>query len=544
MRRLFFPKMMIWLASLGLCLLANALTILAAVCKGRLLDVAMEGAISRNGHLIFQLLLAVALASLGSFAYNALRWTWIEHALKHLRDAFFSSLLRRPYRSFLALPEGEILAKYSQQIGQLENEFYLPLGRFSQMLIQVLAVSAALFRLNAFLAALSIFCCSLAFLAPKLLEKRVSAASDARRLAFERHAEKIQSWLSHFEVIKNYRIEAIIARRFQHSMKEYRDADWEFERLKSVSGGFGFLASLGARSAVLFCSGCLVYRGQITVGLFYSVMALVDSLGPALYWLSKLYQDVLATRPIRQSLASFIQEGEKEAAEGTVRLDPKGSVSVHYDHVSAAYGERILFREADLHFHERGVYLLQGPSGCGKSSAIRLLLGIDEALSGQVCINGYPVGALANRREIITVVQQEACLLQSSLRDNLTLYREYPENELFRVLAAVGLERLADRDCLNQEISENGANLSGGEKKRLSLARALLRRTPILILDEPLANVDPANVERIEDLIFSLKEQLILVISHQFSEAKLNRFRAIYDFKDGRIVPRNGGAHA
>ena len=94
----------------------------------------------------------------------------------------------------------------------------------------------------------------------------------------------------------------------------------------------------------------------------------------------------------------------------------------------------------------------------------------------------------------------------------------------FETLKSVGLGRYANPQSLDGIVTENGANFSGGEKKRICLARALLRDTDVLILDEPLANLDPATAERIEDLLLSIPNKTILVVSHQFTETKLHYF--------------------
>ena len=97
-------------------------------------------------------------------------------------------------------------------------------------------------------------------------------------------------------------------------------------------------------------------------------------------------------------------------------------------------------------------------------------------------------------------------------------------------LNSVGLEKFASTDMLNSVVSENGSNFSGGEKKRICLARALLRHTDILILDEPLANLDTETAERIEELLLSIKDKTLIIVSHQFSQEKISAFDAVLDF--------------
>jgi len=106
-----------------------------------------------------------------------------------------------------------------------------------------------------------------------------------------------------------------------------------------------------------------------------------------------------------------------------------------------------------------------------------------------------------------------------------------PDDKLIEVLNELGLSKFASAEALDELITENGANLSGGEKKRICLARALLRDTDVLILDEPLANLDDTTAKKIEDLLLSIKGKLMLVVSHQFTEEKLSRFDGVLTMK-------------
>ena len=147
-------------------------------------------------------------------------------------------------------------------------------------------------------------------------------------------------------------------------------------------------------------------------------------------------------------------------------------------------------------------------------------------------IDEVPISEYDSTYDCMTVVRQEAILFRDTLRNNLTMFRHIPDETLRTMLEDLGLSKFATREALDGLIAENGANLSGGEKKRICLARALLRDTDVLILDEPLANLDDATAKLIEDLLLSIPKKLLIVVSHQFSEEKLSRF--------DRVVAMNG----
>ncbi len=187
----------------------------------------------------------------------------------------------------------------------------------------------------------------------------------------------------------------------------------------------------------------------------------------------------------------------------------------------------------DLTLKKGGRYLLKGPSGCGKTTAVNLLLGYYDPDAGEITVDGVPLRAAGSPYARATVVRQEAVLFRDTLRNNLTMYRDIPEERLLDALRGVGLGRFANVDALDRLVEEGGTNFSGGEKKRVCLARALLRGTDVLILDEPLANLDEGTAGRIEDLLLSIRDRTVLVVSHQFSPGKLGAFDEVKELAAG-----------
>lgn len=260
-------------------------------------------------------------------------------------------------------------------------------------------------------------------------------------------------------------------------------------------------------------------------------IGMIDQLSYPIISLAGIVRQLSAIRPACRKMEEFIAEPPQSGRRGAaLRLRQ----DIRFREVCFGYeGRGTVLEGFSLTIKKGGRYLLKGPSGCGKTTAVNLLLRYYQPDAGEITVDGLPLGESGDPYARATVVRQEAVLFRGTLRDNLSMYRDIPEKRLLEALAGVGLGRFAGREALDWMVEEGGANLSGGEKKRVCLARALLRDTELLILDEPLANLDGETAERIEDLLLSIRDRTLLVVSHQFSAGKLPGFDQVVDMAAG-----------
>lgn len=188
----------------------------------------------------------------------------------------------------------------------------------------------------------------------------------------------------------------------------------------------------------------------------------------------------------------------------------------------------------------KGLIGFVGESGSGKSTIASLLMGQYPNYSGELKLSNYEIKDI-NIYPYVTLVSLESYLFSGSLRDNLAMAKEVSKQEMNRVLEKVGiLDFVNEQGGLDMCILEGGKNLSGGQRQRLVLARALLKDSPIYIMDEATSNIDVESENKIMEVLYELsKEKLVLCISHRLSN--LIHADQIYCLKDGNIVER--GTH-
>lgn len=185
----------------------------------------------------------------------------------------------------------------------------------------------------------------------------------------------------------------------------------------------------------------------------------------------------------------------------------------------------------------KGLIGFVGESGSGKSTIASLLMGQYPNYSGELKLSNYEIKDI-NIYPYVTLVSLESYLFSGSLRDNLCMAKDVSEKEMNSVLEKVGiLDFVNEQGGLDMCILEGGKNLSGGQRQRLVLARALLKDSPIYIMDEATSNIDVESENKIMEVLYELsKEKLVLCISHRL--ANLIHADQIYCLKDGNIVER------
>lgn len=445
-----------------------------------------------------------------------------------LKEDIFQSILRRSYVAYREQPQGAYIAKYTSAADAVKSRYFHLLPIFFEILFKIILVGAALFLLDCRIAVVTILLLTTPLYVPKLIEKKLQDAQSDYIEAAERALSKVNDWLAGFEMIKNYSVEAKIMDRFRQVNDDEREKLLRDMRLGAASQLLTTLISYLSYFIVLVCAAWLVVRKEFTAGDFFIAIGMIDQLSYPLISLAGVARELIAVRPVCEELEQFLAVPGEERTRTKLRSVAR---DIRFCNVTFAYEDQMsVLRDFNLNIRKGKRYLFKGQSGSGKTTAVNLLLRYYDVKNGSIRVDDVPIEAYGSTYESMTVVRQEAVLFHDTLRNNLTMYEDIPDEKLIGALESLGLTKYANTGALDRIIAENGGNLSGGEKKRICLARALLRDTDVLIFDEPLANLDSGNAKRIEDLLLRIEEKTILIVSHQFSEEKLERFEQVVDF--------------
>mgnify|MGYP002586181888 FL=1 len=510
-------------------LISTAFAVVLQFFKGDVLDSAV--AADAQGAVRYALLLIAGILGeiLFYYCYRRCGARFVTGCTRELKRDIFWRILQSDYAAYKARPQGEYIAKYTSEADAIKARRFSMLPLFWEILFKCVLVSAALFLLNPGIAVITIILLTTPLYIPKLIESRLQRAQTEYLKAVEESIARLNDNLTGFEIIKNFSIERKIMERFEPVNDAAMEKLLTDTRLGALAQLLTTLISYLSYFVVLAVSAWLVLTGDFSAGDFFVAIGMIDQLSYPLISLAEIIRQLTAVRPACEAMERFLQPETCAAMPaGPCASSAAFERDIRFCSVSFSYdGRTPVLRNFNLTMEKGKRYLLKGPSGCGKTTAVNLLLRYYDVQDGSILIDGTPVDRAGNPYDRITVVRQEAVLFHDTLRNNLTMYRNIADDRLVRLLRALGLERFASTEALDGMIAESGANLSGGEKKRICLARALLRDTEVLILDEPLANLDDETAGRIEDLLLSIRDKTLLVVSHRFSEGKLGAFSQV-----------------
>lgn len=297
-----------------------------------------------------------------------------------------------------------------------------------------------------------------------------------------------------------------------------------------LSRSLSALLSYLSHFVVLAFSAWLVLDGSFTAGHFFIAVGMIDQLSYPIISISVFIQEMIAARPVIKDLLREIDAPTEDESRRMLAGIP---LHIRFDRVSFAYPDsKKVLNKLNLSIKEGEKCLVTGPSGGGKTTLMNLLLGYYQPVEGQVLVGGAQARQVQNATELITIMRQDPALFHDTLRNNLSLYQDMPDEKMIKMLGKLNLHRFASKEGLDSIILEHGSNLSGGERKRVCLARTLLRGSPIVILNEPLANVDPETAQQIVQMTNELKDVTLFMISHQHSPAWAEAFEHRFTIGD------------
>src|SRR5437762_10810205 len=509
---------------------------------------------------LLPLILLAAMAFLLQHVFNSLRIilnnTFEQSVIFDLRSDLYSHIQLLPLRWFDNRATGDLMTRVIEDVNSVERVLIDGIEQGVVAVLQIVIVMAVMFYWNAKLAILAL----VPF--PLLLAGALAYTLTAhRRYRLQRRAASDINALLHDNLagirqIKSFAREREEHTRFNRASDQLRHATLVVMRTWAIySPSMSMFEATGAVLVLGFGSHA-VLTGSLQLDDFVAMMMLTAFLYDPVSRLHQLNQLVQAGRAAGERVFDILDENAEPGFVAGIR-DSGAAPSdrgyskrvigdIRYENVSFGYAEGLpALRHVSFHASPGTTIALVGATGAGKSTLVSLLVRFYEFDAGQIDVDDRSIRDydLRTLREAIGVVTQESFLFNGSIRENLLIGKPTATDaELWSAVDAANARQFIERlpDGLESVVGERGVKLSVGEKQRLSIARALLKDPPILILDEATASVDTTTERLIQEALEHLMaNRTSIVIAHRLST--IVHADQILVLDHGRIIER--GTH-
>ena len=481
-------------------------------------------------------IIVVVIYTIVNVMYRAVYPRFLQRAMQQYRDYAFSRLTQKSLRSFSKEGTALYVSALTNDCTSIENNYLAATFTLIELLFCFLGALIMMLYYSPVMLVLAVALSFLPVAVSMTAGNRLTEQEKEISKKNERFVSIVNELLSGFPVMKSFRAEAQASRLFSQRNEQAEEAKKNKRRTEQLISLLANDAGIIAQMGIFLAGAWLAISGKgVTAGVVIVFVQLMNYILNPISQVPLLWSNRKAAIALIEKLSDALSENVRE--EGREKLN---GFSEKIEVKDLTYGyepESPVLKDLDVQFDAGKSYAIVGGSGSGKSTLLNLLMGSSSNYQGEICIDGVSIKNIESESlyQLMTSVQQNVFVFNDTIRNNVTMFHEFPDKEVTLALERSGLSEFIEKRGEDFVCGENGANLSGGERQRISIARALLRKSPILLVDEATAALDAATARAVSFSILNLVGMTRIVVTHRLEEAILRRYDKILVMKNGTI---------
>lgn len=350
-----------------------------------------------------------------------------------------------------------------------------------------------------------------------IASKPSKKAHKERSDMFDAYTSYIKEILSAFHIVKNYNLQQKVNEDYNKKSEEIQQKGFIIERMLSFVMSLENFLMNGAIFGMYILIGYFSVKGSVSVGEVLLVINGVQKMAWPLFNISENLPKIFTSGDLIKKIEKTLKNTDTYVESVSL---PDFNEEIEFKNVEFGYddSEEPVLTDINFKIKKNGKYLVVGPSGGGKSTLLKLFRKYFNPTKGMILIDGNNLKDVIREDyyKLIGNIEQQVFIFEDTVRNNLTLYKDYSEEEIEAAIEAAGLTEFVKQlpNGLDTVIYDNGRNISGGERSRIVIARALLNKAKILLMDEAFASLDMERAREIEKTILNLKDITVINVSH------------------------------
>lgn len=535
-RRLFYKNKMCFIASVIMTIVMSFLNLMISWLIQQIMDsMANQNmqSVVRCAWITASVVIAYTVANA---VYRAVYPRFLQRAMQQYRDYTFSRLTQKSLRSFSKEGTALYVSALTNDCTSIENNYLAATFTLIELLFCFLGALIMMLYYSPVMLVLAVALSFLPVAVSMTAGNRLTEQEKEISKKNERFVSIVNELLSGFPVIKSFRAETQASRLFSQRNEQAEEAKKNKRRTEQLISLLANDAGIIAQMGIFLAGAWLAISNKgVTAGVVIVFVQLMNYILNPISQVPLLWSNRKAAIALMEKLSDALSENVRE--EGREKLNVFSEKIEVKDLTYGYEPESPVLKDLDVQFDAGKSYAIVGGSGSGKSTLLNLLMGSSSNYQGEICIDSVSIKNIESESlyQLMTSVQQNVFVFNDTIRNNVTMFHEFSDKEVTLALERSGLSEFIEKRGEDFVCGENGANLSGGERQRISIARALLRKSPIILVDEATAALDAATARAVSFSILNLVGMTRIVVTHRLEEAILRRYDKILVMKNGTI---------
>lgn len=486
--------------------------------------------------LIIAIMLVVGIVVVEMISYHSMP-RFITRGISQYKEFIFQELSKKNISAFAGESSSTYISALTNDIQIIEQGY---LRNTFTMVGSMLSFVGAIALMIWYSPALTLVAAGFSLLpivAVVLTGNKVAQAEKDVSDKNEMYTSTLKDSLGGFSVMKSFKAEAQMLRIFKDIVKSLANVQCRKEKTKILVRALSTMAGVITQFGVFIVGAYFALSGKgVTAGTIIIFVQLMN------YILAPI--GTIPTCLAERKAAGALVEKMAYALNANVREEVKSEHkvlehSIEIKNLSFGYDtEKQILNKINYSFEVGKKYAIVGASGSGKSTLLNLLMASHQDYSGSIYYDDTDMREISSESlyDMVSVIQQNVFIFSASIWDNITMFSDFTREEVESAIEMSGLAKLIAERGENYVCGENGNGLSGGEKQRISIARSLLKKSQVLLVDEATAALDARTAFQVSNAILDLNGMTCIVVTHSLEESLLKQYDGILTLKNGMIA--------